>query len=400
MEGKPSGVVRSVDGGRTWEAFGESPRLRDVRTLTFHPKTGTLLLGTFSEGVLESPDLGKTLRVRSEGLAADFVCSIAVDPKNGERLFVGMRLGLFRSDDGGLNWTWASKGITGLQSVDLHVLPGNRVLLFEFQQGVRISTDGGRTWPAFTPGWKKTYGQPFWAAVRGDVVAVNTGYGARDAAVSRDAGRTWARSEISKEEWILGVVGPKCIIGARHDGTLLRSRDGIEFEKIADPPKALPGVMARIYPLAGDQVVILSSTHAAPFDPATGEVGTASPLPEGGRSDRAVVDPGDPSVLWLGTRSGCLYRRAFFDGAWTCPVDRSGGPLTGLVGDPARARRRIACFADGTLLLSENAGLDWVPLESPPRFRRAVAMAVTSDRRLLLVADGSVRVLDLVSLDE
>jgi len=400
MDGKPSGLVHSVDGGRTWKEIGDDSRLRMIRILTFHPKTGALLLGSFSEGVLESPDLGKTLIARGDGLGIDNVCSIAVDPRTKDRLYAGTQSGLYRSEDGGKSWKWASMGMTALQSTGLHVLPGNRVLLLEYQQGARISTDGGRTWPAFTPGWKEQYGKPLWAIVRGEVIVVNTAGGDSDAAVSKDAGRTWARCGISKEEWAIGVSGPKSFFGARVDGSILRSRDGVEFSKISGPPPGLSGYLVRVFNLGEDRTVILSTIQCASFDPDTGEIGGFTALPEESSPERAVVDPGNPSVLWLGSTSGRLYRRTFPARTWECALERRGGAFTGLVGDPGQKDRRIACFGDGTLLLSENAGADWAPLETTHRFRTAFAMTVTPDRRLLLVADGSVRILDLATLDD
>jgi photosystem II stability/assembly factor-like uncharacterized protein len=400
LEGKPHGVVRSVDGGRTWKELAGDARLRKIRTLTFHPSTGGLLLGSYGEGVFQSADLGKTLIPRGEGLGAAGICSIAVDPRPDGRLYAGTQAGLYRSDDGGKTWTWASVGMAALQSTGLHALPGNRVMLLEFQQGARISTDGGRTWPAYVPGWKEMHGRAFWGFVCGDVVYVNTGGAKTDGAVSRDAGRTWATSELSPREWLLGVLGQDAFFAARDDGSILRSRDGIRFEKISDRPESLKALPMRIALLAGKRAVILSETEMAGFDAESGKVGPAMPVPEGIAPQSAVVDPVDRTTLWIGTRDGRLHRRTFPDGEWRCALDRQGECLLGLVADPKRKGRRIACFSDGAVLISENGGADWKPLENPQRFRVAKAIAVTADRRLLVIADGSVRALELSSLDE
>ena len=60
--------------------------------------------------------------------------------------------------------------------------------------------------------------------------------------------------------------------------------------------------------------------------------------------------------------------------------------------------RRIAAFLDGALYRSEDGGPTWAPLEETQRFRTAKGLAVTKDRRLLVIADGSVRFLDLAAL--
>jgi photosystem II stability/assembly factor-like uncharacterized protein len=119
------GIVKSIDGGRTWSAVGQQlelmrpahvqgvdPRLPSATTpevhlfqFAFDNKDVNTTYLVSSKGVFMTSDGGKTWRLLDLGFdELDAISSMAVSPLNSGQLFVGSRYGAFRSDDGGCSF--------------------------------------------------------------------------------------------------------------------------------------------------------------------------------------------------------------------------------------------------------------------------------------------------------
>jgi len=201
------GILKTIDGGRTWGALGAENGLLNlfVGSLYMHPQDpATLLAGTgnghsssygvyltsnggetwqrvlatdvpvtaveFAEGdpqvayaatqnaVYQSMDSGRTWRKRTPdteigtwgpaGMRAGFPIDIQVDPRDPERLFVNNYTGgNFVSTDGGLTWVNASHGYTGAQMRDVAVVPGTTCAVYAIgRSGVHRCMDCGAAW--------------------------------------------------------------------------------------------------------------------------------------------------------------------------------------------------------------------------------------------------------------
>jgi subtilisin family serine protease len=130
-------ISRSDDGGSTWEqkaVFSEKPQ-----TLTIDPADpNRVLVGFWSlagPGLFATADNGTTWKALHHDAQFDTVIG---DPHNPLRLWLGNTQGLYRSDDGGATVTKVAEG-----SVSAIKLDGTRLLVGG--AGVRVSTDGGRT---------------------------------------------------------------------------------------------------------------------------------------------------------------------------------------------------------------------------------------------------------------
>jgi photosystem II stability/assembly factor-like uncharacterized protein len=107
--GAPGGILRSMDGGQTWQVATLPSPPPFVSTLVVsptYPQDGTLLAGTLEDGVFRSGDRGDRWAAWNFGLLDLNILSMAVSPDyaRDETLFVGAESGIFRSTNGGRAW--------------------------------------------------------------------------------------------------------------------------------------------------------------------------------------------------------------------------------------------------------------------------------------------------------
>jgi photosystem II stability/assembly factor-like uncharacterized protein len=111
------GVVRTADGGETWENVHGGIH-DDVHALAVHPERNAVLYAATRTGFGRSEDHGGTWERLGAGLEHPYCRTIALGPANPERLYTagasegpgawrrptGAETALFRSDDGARSW--------------------------------------------------------------------------------------------------------------------------------------------------------------------------------------------------------------------------------------------------------------------------------------------------------
>jgi len=173
-----SGILKSRDGGLTFEALNEGFINRNIGGFVSEDALylSSLYDGDFG-GIFSSVDAGRSWKLNANQVAlkGKNVISLAVSPVNSRLLFAGTYEGLLRSDDGGLSWrpvtgvlprpTTAAKAARGkiLPVSTAARLPETKIFDVRFStaaantvyvataQGLFESSDNGTT-------WKKTSG--------------------------------------------------------------------------------------------------------------------------------------------------------------------------------------------------------------------------------------------------
>jgi len=178
------GMLRSDDGGRSWESVSRYG-IADLHV--FHELDGTLYAyDAVLPALLASTDGGKTFEERGspQGLAIDFV----VDPEDPEQMLASTENQVFHSTDGGNRWT-AAVGATRA-----------RLAWPEAASLYRADSDG------------MVY-------------------------VSDNGGDTWeVRGRVDGEPWKLVAAGPEELYAALGDGTIAHSTDGGEsWDEVFSP---------------------------------------------------------------------------------------------------------------------------------------------------------------------
>ncbi|HVQ76202.1 MAG TPA: YCF48-related protein [Candidatus Binatia bacterium] len=149
--GAHTGLFRSQDGGRSWQAVS-LPTTHghvDVMAVTAHPEdASTLYVATHEAGVFRSTDGGKTWREANVGLAGLDVHGLAIDPREPQKLHAAVRdkgEGIYRSTDGGGKWVRVDDGSGGevkvLSSVNISTGMGGIFLYAGTAEGLQRNPD-------------------------------------------------------------------------------------------------------------------------------------------------------------------------------------------------------------------------------------------------------------------
>jgi photosystem II stability/assembly factor-like uncharacterized protein len=116
--GQQSGLFKTTDGGGHWSAVDTFPSLW-VKALAVDATkaaavyAGVAVLGTDPGGVLRSVDGGASWQPRSQGIPGLDTLAVAADPREPDFLAAGTNgQGLFLSEQGGRIWTRSSLGFT------------------------------------------------------------------------------------------------------------------------------------------------------------------------------------------------------------------------------------------------------------------------------------------------
>lgn len=156
--GRPIGAIyRTADGGDTWTRVLDLPNASTVEICEGDPDV--VYAGSLS-GFYRSDDGGLTWQQLAGGLwgpedvAAGFPIDLQCDPRNPMRIFVNNYVGgNFLSEDGGQTWVTASKGYTGALMNQVAVAQDNPALVYATaRSGVFVSENGGETWRGLSRG--------------------------------------------------------------------------------------------------------------------------------------------------------------------------------------------------------------------------------------------------------
>ncbi|MCB2170938.1 MAG: hypothetical protein KQI78_25040 [Deltaproteobacteria bacterium] len=157
-----SGIYRTADGGSSWVRVLDTEPIISVEFSTLDP---TIAYAGGKSTFFRSEDAGLTwAQVNAESpwgpprQAGGFPIDLQVDPRDSDRLFANSYGGgNFLSTDGGSTWVDASHGYTGagVLSLSIDSTDPDRVLA-GVTGGIYLSTDGGRTWPSLSTadGWR------------------------------------------------------------------------------------------------------------------------------------------------------------------------------------------------------------------------------------------------------
>lgn len=158
------GVVRTEDGGRTWENVRGGIH-DDVHSVAVHARDGAIVYAATRHGFGRSEDYGETWRYTGSFEGQGYARPLAVNPNRPDRIYtaaattgpdgfrrpVGAECGVFRSDDGGLSWTRMTNGLPErfkpyVDALGLDPDQPDHVALADAEGHVYQSPDGGDTW--------------------------------------------------------------------------------------------------------------------------------------------------------------------------------------------------------------------------------------------------------------
>jgi photosystem II stability/assembly factor-like uncharacterized protein len=153
------GLMRSEDGGETWEDHRPGAQ-RDVHSLAWHPKVPGRAYETGGGGAAWSLDGGRTWRPADEGRDRHYTWALAVDPNDADCWFLSASPGPFNAHRAGKAqayvyrwrgdgpWEALDSGLPQpLDAMPYALAPGGGRLFTGLADGrLYESSDGGDTW--------------------------------------------------------------------------------------------------------------------------------------------------------------------------------------------------------------------------------------------------------------
>jgi photosystem II stability/assembly factor-like uncharacterized protein len=158
------GILKSTDGGRTWNHANQGLDNLYVGSLFMHPTNPDILLAgtgnnqySANAGVYLSQDAGATWVQTLKPNRGETIDSVEFSISNPRIAYAGSDMTIFRSEDGGLTWAavsggpgigWGPPGVRAGFPIDFQVDPRNpdRIFANEYGGGNFLSEDGGKTW--------------------------------------------------------------------------------------------------------------------------------------------------------------------------------------------------------------------------------------------------------------
>jgi photosystem II stability/assembly factor-like uncharacterized protein len=151
-EGRDTALVRSDDGGATWDVL---PGIHGVRGLAIDPHDPDRLFATREEDLMRSDDGGLTWRLALLGdvptIAARQLRDVALAPSDTSVVIAADLRFVLGSDDGGRTWRRLRGPLDALDTVAIDPLDAATVYAGG-AGGVLRTRDGGATWQRFHDG--------------------------------------------------------------------------------------------------------------------------------------------------------------------------------------------------------------------------------------------------------
>jgi MYXO-CTERM domain-containing protein len=161
------GVIKSLDGGQTWQPVNNGLGNLYIGSLFMHPTNPDILLAgagavTYPEGagVYLTTDGGATWK---KTLDAYVISSVEFASSNPKIAYAGDVSAFYRSEDGGNTWRqmtpdgarWGPEGVSVGTPIDFQVDPRNpdRVFVNAYGGGNFVSEDGGASWQNASKGY-------------------------------------------------------------------------------------------------------------------------------------------------------------------------------------------------------------------------------------------------------
>jgi photosystem II stability/assembly factor-like uncharacterized protein len=154
LAGAPAGGIwRSFDGGQTWSTNTDFLPTLGVSAIAFDPSDPQIVYAGTGDrdaadapgmGVLKSTDGGETWEFFNTGIENTTVGCIRFQPGTGH-VFAGTDDGIYKSSDGGITWVQVSQNTATYKDFEFH--PNNGQIIYSTSSGKFLrSENGGEDW--------------------------------------------------------------------------------------------------------------------------------------------------------------------------------------------------------------------------------------------------------------
>ncbi len=407
------GVLKSIDGGRTWTNINNGLGNLYVGSLFMHPRNSQILLAATGNNAYRD---GGGVYLTTDGganwkhVAGDHITSVEFASSNPDIAYAGGAGMFFRSEDGGETWQsfvsergsgWGPAGIRPGVPIDFQVDPRDpyRIFVNNYGGGNFLSEDGGETWVSSSVGYTGAdLREVFVFPSNPAYVLAN---GRSGPFVSFDGGINWQGiNPLEVREIAEGAritVDPSnsqhILLSAAHGGNLYESMDGghtwslaatyeEELYKLAveDMNKKFQGFQAITFAPSDPRIVyggfgIWRCATLFERDMCEAKTIVSLLMSENGGSSwtrmneapfdgrtvtEILVHPKDPNAAWVATMGGGIFHTE--DRGQTWQATNQGlktQSVMDLVIDPTDPNILFAGTADRGVFKSQDGGASW-----------------------------------------
>ncbi|MHC4175111.1 MAG: WD40/YVTN/BNR-like repeat-containing protein, partial [Planctomycetota bacterium] len=393
------GILKSIDGGQTWQSVNNGLSNLYVGTLFMHPTNPDILLA--GTGNNAYPDGGGVYLTTNGGtlwqevLANENINAVEFAFSNPNIAYAGSAGAVYRSEDGGQIWQkvslgqegWGSPGVRAGFPIDFQVDPNdpNRVFANNYGGGNFLSVDGGQTWTVASDGYTG-------AQVR-DITIDPTNpaviYAAARSGIftSTNGGDSWVGLNTPPAfhlEWntvAIDPLNPKHVLASNNwDPIILQSDNRGQTWRFAGD-RLQEGMAWRVlkFSPSNSRTVYAGSSaffSAGVFDDRMSAAGVYVSYDGGTTWNVAndtlsaqanvidlAVDPCDPQVVFAATGTSGLLKSSNGGNSWIAM--QVGVPTSALVLsvaiDPSNPDVVFAGYANRGLYRSDDSGTTWRP---------------------------------------
>lgn len=422
------GIIKSTDGGQTWQSVNNGLTNLYVGSLFMHPANPDILLaGTGNNAYFIGGGIFLTTNggaLWQQVLAHANINAVEFASSNPDIAYAGSAGAIYRSDDGGQRWQkvsvtedgWGSPGVRAGFPIDFQVDPGNpnRIFANNYGGGNFLSIDGGQTWSVASDGYTG-------AQVRDIAIdPVNPGvvFAAARSGIfkSTDGGDSWTGLSTPPAfnlEWNAVAVdpsNPKHVLASNNwDPIILQSNNSGQTWILAGD-RLQEGMAWRVikFSPSNPKIVYAGSSaffSAGVFDDRMSAVGIYVST-DGGTTWNAAndtlssqanvidlaVDPDNPQVVYAATGTSGLLKSSTGGSSWrTMQIDvQTSISVLSVAVNPSNSNTILAGCAQRGLYRSDDSGITWqLSMEGmAPEARVSDIIFDTKNPQILYAADS------------
>jgi len=421
------GVLKSTDGGQTWQPVNTGLMNLYVGTLFMHPTNPDILLA--GTGNNAYPDSGGAYLTTNGGttwkavILNENINAIEFALSNPNIAYAGSAAFVYRSSDCGQTWSkvstgeegWGSPGVRAGFPIDFQVDPRNpnRVFANNYGGGNFLSLDGGQTWTVASDGYTGAQVR----AIAIDPTDSSIVYAAARSGffAGTDGGDSWIGLNTPPAfnlEWNAVAVNPSnpqhLMASNNWDPIILKSDNGGQAWNWSGDRLA-QGMGWRVITFAPSDPKILYAGSSAflsagIFDNTLPAVGVYVSR-DGGASWNSAndvlsgktniidicVDPFNPQVVYAATGTNGLLKSSNAGGSWTAMnVTTPTMAALSVAVHPVNSKIVFVGLARSGLYRSDDSGTTWRPSMDgmPPESHITDILFDPSDPQVLYAADS------------
>ncbi len=373
MKWKQSQLLKTTDGGTTWQAAGLLPRVGALAVDPHDPKT--IYAGMYEDGLFRSTDGGVSWQ--ASGLQGRSIGPLVVDPHDPQTVYAGTwDEGLFKSTDGGASWDALGVGNYGLV-----IDPLNPSTLYagDWDEGVLKSSDGGRSWRAMNDGLTTGRVSTLIVDPQNPGVAF-AGIDDRPGGVFKRTGGAWQRTGegIGRVNVYASAIDPRDpdnVYMGTGRGVFKSTDGGASWHELLASPGTEVSALA-VDPHDPRIVYAIASEHGL-YKSTDGGNHWQFGRSFGATSDTAALalDPQDPETVWAAAvglfksvDGGLTWRSSGFEGS----------TMHAVVLDPS-APTHVYVGTENGAFKSTDAGASWHALRGPVGGVGVLALAINPE---------------------